>query len=288
MTAEEKGNENKCCNDNIISQSSYHDTTNDKQNNDSIPKESDNKNDIGELSTYTKITVNKNLLYNMPPNECTIKKDLSKHKLNLTEEGLCRVYNNCVRVDTSTFELILPYAEIFQSTFNYSLNSSLNILLNNAGNIIVHSNDENKESLRQMAQVIEYHTYNTYLQNNIQQNRQLTNEEQTLLAKEYRERTQPGKKSMLFAVLLHVFILPGLAYGYVGKWDRFFVTLILLLISLVFSAFIAAFILSIGMSQNEIIQGICTTISTFISMIPFAVWSIALLDSTKYVNNHNS
>lgn len=228
------------------------------------------------------------MLMKLPPNEYNIKEDMKKQKLNITQEGLCRVYNNVIHIDTPFYEFILPYDELFQTRYNRSPSASMRIGLNNASDIIVHSNKDNKETLQQMTPVIEYNTYNTYLLNNARQNQYISPQQEAMLSQQYQNRKNPEKKSMLLAVLLHVFILPGLGYAYVGKWDKFFLTLVGLLISTVLSSFIAVYVMSLDLGQNEIINGICTTISTCISMIPLGIWAITLLDSTRYINDTNN
>ena len=230
------------------------------------------------LNLNVPVTENKNLLYYLA-NETMLKQNLNFiQRFNIYEQSNILIFNDHIFIDNNVFSQNIPYSMMKNITFNdnnplfnksdqNSIMCTVEIFLFNGSNIVFNFKEYEKN--------IAYQLYNMNYQNtqynpNMQQNTNQYNQQNTNYNQQnpnYNPYTnnyqvQRNQKSVLIAIILHL-LLVGLGYGYIGKWDNFFIILAVSFICLIISFLI---------------------IPIFILII---VWFYALINTIHLVERYN-
>ena len=252
------------------------------------------------LNLNVPVTENKNLLYYLA-NETMLKQNLNFiQRFNIYEQSNILIFNDHIFIDNNVFSQNIPYSMMKNITFNdnnplfnksdqNSIMCPVEIFLFNGSNIVFNFKEYEKNIAYQLYNMIlpkiqnhftqnntqQHSNYNMNYQNtqynpNMQQNTNQYNQQNTNYNQQnpnYNPYTnnyqvQRNQKSVLIAIILHL-LLVGLGYGYIGKWDNFFIILAVSFICLIISFLI---------------------IPIFILII---VWFYALINTIHLVERYN-
>jgi len=260
-----------------------------------VSKSNDSVNQL-QMTLPASILINKQTLYNYP-DEAFIKEDLNGINYNIEANGELSVFDNFISLNTTYYELNLPYYMLNDITLKYSTHKYYKLKLNSGSLIQITPLDNNIKMLQKINVYIQSQIRSKSLaHNNLQtyplQNYPIQQQNQQQYPQRNFQQNIPNnmpmnQKSKLIVFILHM-IIPGLGYAYMGRWGKFIITPIAIFITLVIRNFFnqTLYYMTYRGGYEPGIP-VAEYIILGLSLLTIVIWIYTLYNSITMVDKYN-